>query len=153
MDRNELVTHYTQKLESLLARDYAARGSDLGEKLRCLEGSLPAELEAALKEIAGHSRELRHPSKSNEDVMDFIFACGQAFEQLDSLRRSRIAENLSFVPANGLPPGELEKTDMDAVARFIATRDRLMKGIANFMLKFLLVVVGLLILGVLIGVI
>jgi hypothetical protein len=85
--------------------------------------------------------------------MDFVFRCGQAFERLESFRQIRAAENLVFVPLNGSPPEEPEKTDLDAIARFVAARDRLLKAVASFTLKFLLVLAGLLILGMLIGLI
>jgi hypothetical protein len=153
MDMNELAGRYTQKLVALLTRDFAAQGSDLTEAIGTIEASLPAELRDFLEEIAGRSRRLSQSREPAKDGTELIFRCGQALERLESLKQRRATENLAFLPGTGVSPEELDEADVDAIARFIAARDRFMKAAANFALKFLLVLIGLLILGVLIGVI
>ena len=153
MDMNELASHYIQKLEYLLARDFSAKGHDLEAKVTSIAAALPDELRDFLQGTALLGRRLHQSGEPNREVMDFVFRCGQAFERLESFRQIRAAENLVFVPLNGSPPEEPEKTDLDAIARFVAARDRLLKAVASFTLKFLLVLAGLLILGMLIGLI
>lgn len=150
MPIDKLASVYTQELENFLATDFAATGSSLAEKISSIEGSLPTELREALREIVRRSH---RTDETQTELMELVFRCGQAFERLQSLRRSRIVDSLTFVTADGSPPDDLEKTDLDAVARFVAARDRFMKAVADFTLKFLLVLSGLLILGVLIGLI
>jgi hypothetical protein len=153
MDMNELASQYTQKLESLLASDFSAQGHDLEAKARSVEAGLPDELRDFLQEIARLGRQLHQSREPDAEVMDFVFRCGQAFERLEALRQIRAAENLAFIPLDGSPPEEPGKTELDAVARFVAARDRLLKAVANFTLKLLLILAGLLILGMLIGLI
>ena len=153
MDMNELAAGYTQKLEALLIRDFAAKGRDLTETIGSIEASLPAELRDFLHEIAGRSRRLNQSREPSKDGTELIFRCGQAFERLEFLKQRRAAENLALLPGEGVSPGELDQTDLDAIARFVAARDKILQTAANYTLKFLLVLVGLLILGVLIGLI
>lgn len=103
--------------------------------------------------MRGIAKRSRQTSETPADAAELIFRCGQVFERLESLRRSRIADSLSFATADGSLPDDLEMTELDAIARFVAARDRFMKAVANFTLKFLLLLVGLLVLGMLIGVI
>jgi len=48
---------------------------------------------------------------------------------------------------------ELEKNDLDAIARFVKLRDQFLKTVADYTLKFLLVSAILLVLGLSFGLI
>lgn len=151
MDMNELAAAYAQKLEDLLVRDFAANGRDVTETIGSIEASLPPELRDFLQEIAGRSRRLNRSREPSKDGAELIFRCGQALERLESLKQRRAEESLASLP--GASPDEVDQTDLDAIARVLAARDRILQTAANYALKFLLVLVGLLILGVLIGLI
>lgn len=149
MDGNESVKVYLQKLENLLDSDFSAEGGNLTEKLDSVGTGLPDELQVFLRDIA--ERAVR--ANQSEDFADLFFRFGQAAEQLRALRQNRAAESVASLRTDGLSPAQLEKTELDAIARFLAARDRVMRTVADFTLKALLILIGLLILGLLFGVV
>jgi hypothetical protein len=144
------TSHLIQRLESLLAEGFSAGGGSLEAKLRLVGHELPDDLRALLLNLA-----LRPERKAEgeDDSVEFAFRCGQAYERLDSLARSRLAATIDFHAPDGSPPPELEKDDYDALARFVALRDQLLRTVADYTLKFLLVSTILLVIGLSLGLI
>ncbi len=134
------------KLETLLVEGFSAEGDDFAAKVRGLGHDLPEDLRDLLLELAGEQN--RQGSS-----LAFAFRCGQAYERLESLAQSRLAAHIAFLDPDGTPPLELEKNDLDAIARFVNLRNRFLKTVADYTLKFLLVSVILLVLGLSLGLI
>jgi hypothetical protein len=144
------TSHLIQRLDSLLAEGFSAEGGSLEDKLRRTGQELPDDLRALLLNLA-----LRPEGKAEDeqDSVEFAFRCGQAYERLESLVQSRLAANIDFLAPDGTPPPKLEKNDYDALARFVALRDQLLRTVADYTLKFLLVSVILLVIGLSLGLI
>jgi len=140
-----------QPLESLLRQGFGAQGSDLAALVADTAGDLPHDLAEELQTAAGKAALLKASAPSAGLLIDFAFHCGCLHERLDALRQGRAIERLGFVPANALPPEDLGKADLDALARFAAARDRFLKTVADFTLKFLVVATLLLVLGLALG--
>lgn len=136
------------RLEALLAEGFAAEGDGLEAKVRALGSELPEDLQELLRQLSKESAGL-----GREDAIPFAFRCGQAHERLESLAQSRLAANIAFLDSDGTPPLELEKNDLDAIARFVKLRDQFLKTVADYTLKFLLVATILLVLGLSFGLI
>lgn len=137
------------KLESLLAEGFAAEGEGLEGKLCALGAELPEELRESLGRLAKESAGL-----DAAGLVEFAFRCGQAHERLETLAQSRLAVNIAFLGADGTPPPlELETHELGAIARFVRWRDALLKTVADYTLKFLLVSAILLVLGLSLGLI
>lgn len=136
------------KLETLLADGFSASGDGLDAKLRSVGAELPDDLRELLQQLAEQSQ-----SVNQEDAIPFAFRCGQAHERLEALVQSRLAANIAFLDADGTPPLELEKSDLDAIARFVELRNRFLATVADYTLKFLLVSAILLALGLSLGLI
>ena len=133
-----------ERLETLLADGFAAEGDGLQGKLRSVARELPDDLRELLAGLAA--------GEGAADVAGFAFRCGQAYERLEALAQSRLAANIDFLGTDGTPPPlQLEKNDLDAISRFVALRDQLLKTVADYTLKFLLVAAVLLVLGVSLG--
>lgn len=135
------------KLETLLAEGFSVEGVGLEAKTRAAGGELPEDLRTLLLVLA---REAESAGEGG-DPLGFAFRCGQAHERLESLAQSRLAANIAFLGADGSPPLELEDKDLDAIARFVKLRDQILKTVADYTLKFLLVSVVLLVLGLSLG--
>ena len=145
----ELTGDLIGKLEALLAEGFAAEGEGLEAKLRKLGGELPDDLRESLGQLAKESADL-----DGEAVIPFAFRCGQIHERLETLAQNRLAAHIAFLGPDGTPPPlELEKNDLDAIARFVKWRDQFIKTVADYTLKFLLVSVILLVLGLSLGLI
>ena len=136
------------RLEALLAEGFSAEGDGLEAKLRSVGAELPDDLRELLRQLAKESGSL-----DKEGAIQFAFRCGQAHERLESLAQSRLAANIAFLGSDGTPPLELEQNDLDAIARFVKLRDQILKTVADYTLKFLLVSVILLALGMSLGLI
>jgi hypothetical protein len=144
------TNHLIQRLESLLAEGFSAGGGNLEAKLRRAGPELPDDLRALLLDLASRPG---GKAEGGDDSMEFAFRCGQAYERLESLQRSLLAANIDFHAPDGSPPAGLEKHDYAALARFVAVRDRLLRTVADYTLKFLLVSAILLVLGLSLGLI
>jgi hypothetical protein len=152
MDDNETMMVYLHRLENQLDNDFAAQGDNLAAKTGSIRSLLPDELHALLRDIDTRATQLKLSARNDgAGLADFAFHCGRAGEQLKALRQNRAAESVAALQINGLPPDGIEKTELDAVARFIAARDRILRVVADFTLKVLLILVGLLILAVVLG--
>jgi len=145
---NESTGYLIERLEALLAEGFSAEGVGLEAKLRGLGRELPDDLRELLRQLAAEGSGLAPSS-----AVDFAFRCGQAYERLETLAQSRLAANIAFLGPDGTAPLELEKNDLDAIARFIAMRDQFLKTVADYTLKFLLVSAILLVLGLSLGLI
>lgn len=136
---------YLYKLESLLADDFYAEGSDLSAKITAIADSLPVELADELRDIAAHSQ------SAGADDLELVFRVGIAMERLAVYQKNRVDESLALAwdhPAPALP-----EEAMDTLARLLAARDRAVKAVADFTLKALMVCLGLLLLWVLVNLI
>ena len=91
--------------------------------------------------------------RQGKDWVEFAFLCGQAYERLESFVQSRLAANIAFHAPDGTLPLELEGKDFANLARFVALRDRVLRTVADYTLKFLLVSVILLVIGLSLGLI
>lgn len=138
----ESIGNLIGKLETLLADGFSATGEGLAAKVHSLGAELPDDLKALLLGLA---------DGEGGDAVGFAFRCGQAHERLESLAQSRLAANIAFLGTDGTPPLELEKNDLDAIARFVQLRDQVLKTVADYTLKFLLVSAVLLAIGLALG--
>jgi len=154
MDVNETIQIYLRKLNNQLDSDFAAQGDDLATRIGSIRSLLPDALLTLLRDIDTRATQLSlSPREDSASLADFIFRCGLASEQLETLRQNRAAESVAAFQTNGLPPAEFEKPELDAIAHFIAVRDRLLRKVADFTLKAMLILLGLLILGLVLGVV
>jgi hypothetical protein len=144
----ESAGYLLEKLEGLLVESFAAKGDGLEAKVSSVAKELPEELQESLHQLARQSQTL-----GEGEALAFAFQCGQAYERLESVAQNRLAANIAFLGTDGTPPVELEKTDLDAIARFVKWRDQMLKTVADYTLKFLLVSVILLVLGLSVGLI
>lgn len=142
-----------EPLKKLLATHFQGRGEDFRDLLASVEGQLPDKLREDLEELAGRADLLSEVSRDSEALLSFVFRCGQLHERLDALRLDRALGRLGFVHADDLPVEHLDKADLDAFARFAAARDRLLKTVADYTLKFLVVSAVLLMVGLSFGLI
>lgn len=145
----EAATHYLKKLEDMLVSDFAATGESLSEKLASIRNKLPDELAAGIENLA----QTRLDDSDPEADTGFVFRCGQLAEQLRAVLLAQAAESVASAHPDGLNTADLAPADLDAVARFMAARDRFMRAVANFTLKALLISAGLLIVGLALGIV
>lgn len=151
---SENASNYARNLQARLAAAIPAEGVNLQEKVRaCGDGGLPDELATLLKSIVEDpvlaSSEY---GATPENWMSFAFRCGQAHEMLGTLARGK-ADNIVFVRPDGTSIEALENIDIDTLAKFAALRDRILKTVADYTLKFLLVSAVLTIIGLSLGLI
>jgi hypothetical protein len=153
MDSKTVVDVAIARLDTLLAEDYGAKGGSLAERIRGLTAVLPADTRKRLLDLAAQGESLARMGAGEQALAGFVFDCGVAYEQVDFLRKAQLAEDLGLVEMNGLPPAELERSDLDAMARFIAARDRLVAKVAGLTLKAFAFMGALFIIGLVLGVV
>ena len=137
-----------EQLEALLVDGFAAEGGDLPGKLRSVRRELPDDLCGELSQLAHETGE-----QDGDAAVRFAFRCGQVHARLEAVAQNRLAAHIAYVGPDGTPPLELEKNDLDAIARFVQLRNQFLKTVADYTLKFLLVSAILLVLGLSLGLI
>jgi hypothetical protein len=153
MDSKTVVAASLARLDTLLAQDYGAKGRDIAERVHGLAAVLPADARKRLLDLAARGESLARPGAGELALAEFVFDCGVAYEQVDFLRKAQLAEALGLAGVNGLPQAGLERSDLDAMARFLAARDRLLAKVAGFTLKALAVMGALFVIGLVFGVV
>lgn len=145
------IDNYLARLETCLREDFNTDGTNLAEQLVQFTPIVPAELSGELHALAEQAQAI-NTSGNPDAALAWVFHCGQIYQRLQALKYALAEETLGQVSLDGRPPLDLEITDVDAVARFIAWRDRVFQKVADFTLKALLVFVGLLFLGLVLGI-
>jgi hypothetical protein len=152
MDINKTIQPYLGRLEHLLDSHFAAHGDDLTARIDSIRSLLPDDLLALLQDIDKCATQLKLSAQDDSAALaDFLFRCGLACEQLETLSQNRAAQSIAALQPDGLPPDEPDETELDAIARFIAARDRILRTVADYTLKALLILLGLFILALVIG--
>jgi hypothetical protein len=152
MNQVQFVNISLAKLDQLLVEQFRADARDFAGRARGVAASLPDELAQPLAELAEAGERLKaEPAAEAGRFAEFAFRCGQVYEQLTAQRRIEMEmENVRVGPAS-VEPAPLQGSQADLVARFIEARDRMFRKVADFTLKALLVVLGLLTLGLILG--
>lgn len=138
MDTSTALTAYRLQLETLLRHNFGAVGVELPELIQSSAASLPDDALDLLTRLV-----------NPHDAVQGAFDYGRAIERLTQLKQSRVAETLAYAGAEGIPVEELPSETLDTMARLLATRDRIVKVVADLTLKFLLACGALLVLWVL----
>ena len=144
------INYLVLRLETLLVEGFSAEGSDLGAKLRAVGRQLPDDLREQLQSIA--QSQLKADLDGNDPV-EFAFRCGEAHERLANWVHSHLAANIDFLEPDGTSHAGIEVKDYQALASFVAWRDQFLRTVADYTLKFLLVSVILLVIGLSFGLI
>ena len=139
-----------QRLETLLADGFSLAEGSLEANVLRMGDELPGDLRDLLLNLANGRTE---KGDVEGDPIEFAFLCGQAYERLENFFHSRLAADIAFHAPDGTPPLELEKKDFAALSRFMALRNRALRTIADYTLKFLLVSAILLFMGLSLGLI
>ncbi len=139
-----------QRLETLLADGFSVAEGSLEANVRRLGNDLPDDLRDELLNLAHRSTET---GVGETDPLELAFLCGQAYERLENLLRNRLAADIAFRAPDGVLPPELEDKDLAALSRFIRLRDHVLRTVADYTLKFLLVSAILLFIGLSLGLI
>lgn len=135
-----------RQFDTLLEDTMGLEGDDLDAKLGQLP-ELPDDLQAVLTEI------FKPDAKSAADPLEFAFRCGQAYAQLEAHLQNQLAANIDFLATDGTAGMELGKSDWGTLARFVAMRNKVLKTVADYTIKFLLVSALILMVGLSLGLI
>jgi hypothetical protein len=139
------------KLNELLTRHFHAEAPDFAGKAKTAASQLPNELAQALAELVEARAVLEKTGPESERFMDFAFQCGCVYERLDAHRRIEMEMENVVIGPESVAANPLQSSQVEPLARFIEVRDRLFRKVADFTLKALLVVLGLLTLGLMLG--
>jgi hypothetical protein len=140
------------KLNTLLTQHFHAEAPDFAGKVKAVASQLPNELAQALAELVEMRAELEKAAAPEpERLMDFAFQCGCVYERLDAQRRIEMEMENVVVGPESVATTPLQPSQVEPLARFIEVRDQLFRKVADFTLKALLVVLGLLTLGLVLG--
>lgn len=147
-------THlYRERVELVLARLYGARGGDFTSRVDSVSAVLPEDVRSALRQLAAVGGDDPQRPLADGELADFAFRCGQLVERLEHLRHRTASEDLMYVDSDGRALPGHDEANLDALSRFLAARDRVLRKAADFSLKVLAGAVVLLVLGFMLGLI
>ncbi|CAL1240240.1 hypothetical protein [Candidatus Methylocalor cossyra] len=146
------VDLYLTKLNDLLTGYFHAAGSDFPSVVKSASAHLPNETAQLLAELAARQAQLRGEDTATADrLADFAFACGRAYEQLSAHRRMEMEAANTLLGPESIQTHPMQSSEVDLLARFVEVRDRWFRKVADFTLKLLLAVLGVLLLGLVLG--
>ena len=156
MNLDTLVAASERHLDELLTRDLGGTGDDFAGRARRVAENLPEELAQPLNRLLELRHRLRESGAREPDpelVGRYCFACGAAHEKLRAFTQARLEVESAIMRMDSVQTAPLQTGQSDQLSRFLAARDRLFRQVADFTLKFLLIGLGLLVLGLIIGVV
>ena len=152
MNLDPLIETSLQSLDSLLVRDLGVTASHFAARAEQAADNLPDELAQPLRAIAALHGRLASGTEPNPRLAgEFCFACGALHEKLSTLTQTRMELESAIVGPDSVSTTPLQRPQSDQLTRLIETRDRLFRKVADLTLKFLLIGLGLLTLGLLLG--
>lgn len=143
------------QLNEILVRDLGVTGENPMERIGNAAAILPDELAAPLTRIL----KLYPPEAPTNSLTDhcssgeFWFECGVAHERLRAFVLARMEVESAIMGSGSVSTSPLHNSESDQISRFISARDRLFRKVADATLKFLLIGLGLLTIGLLLGII
>ena len=153
---NAPVTFKTclQPVDQALSRLPGVSGEHFTERAASAISVLPEELAQPLRELLALYQQVQaQPAPDGQLGLEFCFACGALTEKLRAELQARMEVESAIVGPGTVSAQPLQGAQSDQLSRFIEARDRLFRKTADLTLKFLLIGLGLLTLGLLLGVI
>ena len=143
-----------QPVDHALSRLPGVGGENFAERAASAVNALPEELSQPLRELLSLYQQLQAQAAPDEKLgPEFCFACGALTEKLRAELQTRMEVESAIVGPDSVSAQPLQGGQSDQLSRFIEARDRLFRKTADLTLKFLLIGLGLLTLGLLLGVI
>ena len=106
----------------------------------------------ALRAIAAQQASLLAAGANDpQQVGEFCFAAGALHEKLRTLLQTEMELESAIVGPDRVSATPLQRAQSDQLARLLETRDRIFRKVADVTLKFLLIGLGLLVLGLVLG--
>lgn len=114
---------------------------------------LPEEVSQSLLELAQTAISLRSSDSapSEEGWATFAFQCGELYTQLKNHRQIQMELESVVVGPDRVDVQPLQPGQTDLLSRFVETRDRIFRKVADVTLKFLLIGLAILTLGLIFG--
>lgn len=153
MNQDQFIAASQAGLDALLAERFRLELAGLTRPaLQSAAPTLPAELVQSLTELAETQDRLKSESSADETrLASYAFRCGALHEQLRAWLRVEMEVENARINLDSVEPSLLQPGQEDLMARFVETRDRLFRQVADFTLKALLIVLGLLTVGLVLG--
>lgn len=142
------------QLDEILEHDLGITGDNAIERIGNAALILPDELAAPLIKI----QKLYPPEAPNAladhwSSGEFWFECGVAHERLRAFVLARMEVESAIMGLESVSTSPLHNSQSAQISRFISARDRLFRKVADATLKFLLIGLGLLTIGLLLGIV
>jgi hypothetical protein len=153
-EKNSLLAAGINSLEALLSDQFGCRSAGFGGKVNEIMPVLPEDLAHGLADLDRLGRHLLGNDAADEtQVGGFLFQCGCLHERLLAYRQLELAAASLADDTEGMLRDRLDQPQLDALSRFVEFRDRLLRTVADFTLKALLILLGLFVLGTFVGLI
>jgi hypothetical protein len=154
MDTRALLQPALVQLDEALWDLPGVDASDAESIRREALGVLPQEIAQTLSRLLETSKALE--SSSNPDpasISRLLFEFGHLHAEIQALHRVRAEIESAYIGNASVSPRPLDAGQPDQIIKFLALRDRLFRTVADFTLKLLLSLLGILLVLLLLGLI
>lgn len=153
MNPDPLIETSLRALDDILVQGFGATAATFAARAEQAAASFTDDLAQPLRAIVErHGRLAASPAADPRQAGEFCFACGVLHERLSALMQTRMELESAIVGPDRVSPTPLQRSQSDQLTRFIEARDRLFRKVADLTLKFLLIGLALLTLGLVLGV-
>ncbi len=152
MNFQPLIDTSLRSLDAILIHDLGATTDRFATRAEEVAATLPDEAAQALRAIAAQQASLLAAGANDpQQVGEFCFAAGALHEKLRTLLQTEMELESAIVGPDRVSATPLQRAQSDQLARLLETRDRIFRKVADVTLKFLLIGLGLLVLGLVLG--
>ena len=149
-----LIDASLKTLDDSLIHHFGATAPTFAARVEEIAATLPDDVAQPLRALAAQQARLLATAEPDPQAAgDFCFAAGALHEKLRAVLQAQMELESVIVGPGSVSATPLQRAQSEQVSRFIEARDRLFRKVADVMLKFLLIGLGLLTLGLMLGLI
>lgn len=150
MNTTDVMAYSINQLDHYLMNEANASGTSFSARASGAMASLADELDALLQL---HTLLSEGGATDPALVSRFCFNCGSIHQQLLAMQQVQMELESAIIGPDSVTTTRLQPEQIDHLSRFIDTRDRIFRKVADTTLKVLLAGLGLMLVGLLLGII
>lgn len=154
MNNTDVMAYSINQLDHYLMNEANASGTSFPARASRALASLPDDVADELQALLKLHTLLSEGGATDPAlVSQFCFNCGSIHQQLLAMQQVQMELESAIMGPDSVTTTRLQPEQIDHLRRFIDTRDRIFRKVADATLKLLLAGLGLMLVGLLLGII
>lgn len=154
MNTTDVMAYSINQLDQYLMNEANASGTSFAARASGAIASLPDDVADDLEALLQLHTLLSEGGATDPALVSrFCFNCGSIHQQLLAMQQVQMELESAIIGPGSVTTTRLQPGQIDHLSRFIDTRDRIFRKVADATLKLLLAGLGLMLVGFLLGIV